>query len=87
MAKFLRDIDVGPRALCRIDGIRDFEFSSWKGCFKDVGLTVEHAETLEALFLDCLTTEQGFVLLAAEGGSAPNAGTSVGTESSLADNE
>lgn len=89
---FLREIDEGPRALCRIDIIRNFEFSSWKMSFIEVGLLETNAATLEQLFLDSLTSEQGFILLAAID-SVPHAGahtrtapataTSVSTESTL----
>lgn len=91
VAKFLCDIDAGPRALCRIDVIRNYELSSWRGCFREAGLSEAHSEELELLLLDSLTTEQGFVLLAAE--SVPlfrapaSTASSVGTESTLGDDE
>lgn len=62
---FLREIDVGPRALCRIDAIRNFESAGWKTAFLDAGLSDSQAIHLEQLFIEGLTTEQGFVLLAA----------------------
>lgn len=62
---FLREIDVGPRALGRIGDIRNFECVSWKACFIEAGLLDSQAVHLEQLFMDSLTTEQGFILLAA----------------------
>lgn len=90
MTKFLREIDVGPRALCRIDSTRNFELNSWRQNFKEAGLTDEHAATLQALLITGLTMEQRFVLHAMSADAAPPVpagSSSISTESSLDYNE
>lgn len=97
---FLREIDVGPRALCLIDVTRDFESNSWMENFRRAGLSEEHAAILQTLFVDSLSNEQGFILLAAADdepqglftrratrGSVAASESSVTTESSLGEDD
>jgi hypothetical protein len=73
-----------------IDATRNYEFMSWRGRFSDAGLTADESEELEQLLLDELSAEQRLALDIASAGSPriPAASaTSIGSESSLGDDE
>lgn len=77
---FLQEIDVGPRALCKISVARDYDMASWAVHFGAAGLSAEVAKTLHDLFVAVLTPEQRNIQEAI----APSSpATSVGTESSV----
>lgn len=82
VAQFLKDIDLGPRALCRIAAARDYDIDSWGDQFKLAGLSLEHAAILQDLFIAALTPQQREILHIPPSRPRPS-GTSVGTESSI----
>lgn len=53
----LRDIDVGPRALCTISAACDYDAGSCVSQFMGVGLTREAGQALHNLFVQALTPE------------------------------
>lgn len=80
VVRFLQDLDVGPKALCKISVARDYGMESWGVHFGSAGLSVDMSAVLCELFVQALTPEQHTVLhLTAP--SSPD--SSVGTESSL----
>lgn len=90
VAEFLQNRTIGPRGLCMIDATRNYEFMSWRGRFSDAGLTADESEELEQLLLDELSAEQRLALDIGSAGSPriPAASaTSIGSESSLGDDE
>lgn len=80
VVQFLQDLDVGPKALCKIAVARDYDMESWGVQFGSAGLSEDVSKILRELFVQALTPEQHAVLHL----TAPSSPvTSVGTESSI----
>lgn len=83
VVEFLQDIDVGPRALCKISAARDYDKASWVVQFGAAGLSTAAAKSLHDLFVAAMTPEQHIIQGAIVPGSPAMSATSVGTESSI----